>query len=44
MRSIVKKWGNSAAVRVPAGIMETARFSLDMPVDVPGAGNIVWAK
>jgi antitoxin MazE len=34
MRAIVKKWGNSASVRIPAGIMEAARFSLDMPVDV----------
>ncbi len=34
MRAIVKKWGNSASVRIPAGIMEAAHFSLDMPVDV----------
>jgi antitoxin MazE len=34
MRVIVKKWGNSASVRIPAGIMEAARLSLDTPVDV----------
>ncbi len=34
MRAIVKKWGNSASVRIPAGIMEAAHLSLDMPVDV----------
>ncbi|NNM70255.1 MAG: AbrB/MazE/SpoVT family DNA-binding domain-containing protein [Gallionella sp.] len=34
MRVIVKKWGNSASVRIPAGIMEAARLSLDAPVDV----------
>ncbi len=34
MRSTVKKWGNSAAVRVPASVMEEARFEIDQPVDV----------
>ena len=34
MRVIVKKWGDSASVRIPAGIMEAARLSLDAPVDV----------
>ncbi len=34
MKVIVKKWGNSAAVRIPAAIMETAKFSLEQPVDV----------
>ncbi len=34
MRVIVKKWGNSAAVRMPAAIMEAARLHLDDTVDV----------
>ena len=34
MRVIVKKWGNSASVRIPVGIMEAARLSLDTPVDI----------
>ena len=34
MRVIIKKWGNSASVRIPAGIMETARLRLDDPVDI----------
>lgn len=34
MRAIVKKWGNSASVRIPAGIMEAARLGLDDPVDI----------
>ncbi len=34
MEVIVKKWGNSAAVRIPAAVMETAKFSLEQPVDV----------
>ena len=39
MRVIVKKWGNSASVRIPAGIMEAARLSLDAPVDVREEGG-----
>ncbi len=34
MRVIVKKWGNSAAVRMPAAVMEAARLHLDDTVDV----------
>ncbi|MEO5561226.1 MAG: hypothetical protein ABIO49_14890 [Dokdonella sp.] len=29
MHTIVKKWGNSAAVRIPASIMESLRLQLD---------------
>jgi hypothetical protein len=28
MRAIVKKWGNSAAVRIPRGIMQAAHVGL----------------
>jgi antitoxin MazE len=42
MRVIVKKWGNSASVRIPAGIMEATRLSLDDEVEVrEEAGRIV---
>ena len=42
MRVIVKKWGNSAAVRIPAAIMAAADLRLDAPVDVrEEAGRIV---
>lgn len=34
MRVIVKKWGNSASVRIPAAIMEAAKLHLDEEVDV----------
>ncbi|CAG1002674.1 Antitoxin MazE [Methylophilaceae bacterium] len=34
MEVIVKKWGNSAAVRIPAAIMAAAHVDLDQPVDV----------
>jgi antitoxin MazE len=31
---IVKKWGNSAAVRIPASVMAAASLDLDQVVDV----------
>lgn len=34
MRTVVRKWGNSASVRIPAAVMEAAHLQLDMPVDV----------
>jgi antitoxin MazE len=30
----VKKWGNSAAVRIPAAVLDAANVRLDQPVDV----------
>src|SRR5690349_13733265 len=42
MKVILKKWGNSAAVRIPASIMAAAHLSLDQAVDVrEEAGRIV---
>ncbi len=42
MRVTVKKWGNSASVRIPAAVMEAAKLHLDDPVDVrEEAGRIV---
>lgn len=34
MQSVVKKWGNSAAVRIPASIMEALRLQTDEPVEL----------
>jgi len=34
MKATVKKWGNSAAVRIPASVMEAARLHLDEVVDI----------
>ncbi len=34
MHGVVKKWGNSAAVRIPAAVLEAAHVRLDQPVDV----------
>ena len=42
MRAMVRKWGNSAAVRIPASVMQATRLDLDEPVDVrEEAGRIV---
>ena len=34
MPIIVKKWGNSAAVRIPAGIMQAAHLELEDEVEM----------
>lgn len=34
METVLKKWGNSAAVRIPAAILEAAHLTLDQSVDV----------
>ena len=34
MDGVVKKWGNSAAVRIPASVLEAAQLELDQFVDV----------
>jgi antitoxin MazE len=39
MRVLVKKWGNSASVRIPASIMEAAKLELDAPVEVREEGG-----
>lgn len=39
MRVVVKKWGNSASVRIPAPVMAAARLSLDQKVDVREEGG-----
>lgn len=34
MRSVLRKWGNSAALRVPSAVMEEASLKIDQPVDI----------
>lgn len=34
MRVMVKKWGNSASVRIPASIMQAAHLEIDQEVDI----------
>ncbi|KGM34633.1 AbrB/MazE/SpoVT family DNA-binding domain-containing protein [Inquilinus limosus] len=42
MRTNIRKWGNSAAVRIPASIMQVAQISIGQSVDVwPESGGIV---
>ena len=42
MKTTVKKWGNSAAVRIPAPVMQATGLDLDEVVDVrEEAGRIV---
>jgi antitoxin MazE len=42
VRATVKKWGNSAAVRIPASVMQATHLDLDEAVDVrEEAGRIV---
>jgi antitoxin MazE len=42
MRTVVKKWGNSASVRIPAAVMKAAHLDLDVAVDVrEESGRIV---
>jgi antitoxin MazE len=42
MRAVVKKWGNSASVRLPAAVMQAAHLDLNDAVDVrEEAGRII---
>ncbi|MDE1148734.1 MAG: AbrB/MazE/SpoVT family DNA-binding domain-containing protein [Azospirillaceae bacterium] len=39
MRVTVKKWGNSASVRIPVAIMEAVGLEIDATVDIREDGN-----
>jgi antitoxin MazE len=39
VQGVVKKWGNSAAIRIPASVLEAAQVRLDQPVDVREEGG-----
>ena len=39
MKMVVKKWGNSAAVRIPTSVMAAASLDLDQAVDVREEGG-----
>ena len=34
MRAIVKKWGNSASIRIPSNVLKAANLEIDDPVDI----------
>lgn len=39
MRVQVRKWGNSASVRIPASVLAAAAIRVDQPVDVREEGG-----
>ena len=41
MRVVIKKWGNSTAVRLPASVMEAASLSLDESVEMRHEGGCI---
>ena len=42
MRSVIKKWGNSASIRIPSSIMEAAHLDVEDSVEIiEEAGRIV---
>lgn len=41
MRVQVKKWGNSASVRIPSAVMEAACLYIDQAVDIREEGGRV---
>jgi antitoxin MazE len=42
MRATVRKWGNSASVRIPTSVLRAANLRLDDPVDIrEESGRIV---
>lgn len=41
MKTAVRKWGNSASVRIPAAVMHAAHLNLDQEVDVREEGGVI---
>ena len=41
MRIAVKKWGNSASVRIPAALMNAAQLKLDDEVELREEGGLI---
>jgi antitoxin MazE len=42
MRAVIRKWGNSASVRIPTAVLKAANLGLDEPVVVrEESGRIV---
>ena len=34
MRAVVRKWGNSAAIRIPSNVLKAAKIEIGDPVDI----------
>lgn len=39
MRTVVKKWGNSASMRIPSTVLKAAKIEIDDPVDIRVEGG-----
>lgn len=39
MANVVRKWGNSAAVRIPAAVLAEAGLEIDQPVEIRQQGG-----
>jgi antitoxin MazE len=44
MQILVKKWGNSASVRIPAAVMQAAHLNLDDAVDIRAENGLIVIK
>ena len=44
MQVVVKKWGNCAAVRLPATVMKAANLSVDQPVEVEEHDGVITIR
>jgi antitoxin MazE len=44
MQIVVKKWGNCAAVRLPAAVMKSVNLSIDQPVEVEEHDGIITLR
>jgi antitoxin MazE len=44
MQVVVKKWGNCAAVRLPAAVMKSANLTIDQPVEVEEQDGIITLR
>ena len=41
MRTVVRKWGNSVAVRIPAAVIRAANLDPDQEVDIREEGGCI---
>lgn len=44
MQVVVKKWGNCAAVRLPAAVMKSANLTVDQPVEVEEHDGVITLR
>ncbi|MDZ7639418.1 MAG: AbrB/MazE/SpoVT family DNA-binding domain-containing protein [Bryobacterales bacterium] len=44
IKSAVKRWGNSAAIRIPASILKALELEIDQPVEVREEGGCIVIK